>query len=337
MKLTDKGVSDQLVADMRTMLEGHLSEAPFNATAALKKQRIKGMQDKLAIMRKNRERADETAEQAREQGRDNAADAAEAKGDRINRNIQDFKEKIKKEMEEQVSEDNTNDKSDDGEGLDKVKKDAVKKKFADRKDKDIDNDGDSDSSDEYLHKKRQAISKKMDEGELPPALKKAIDKKKGKDDDEEEVEEDVNPKKERIKKKRAQINQEIDRAREQIKSIEKQEDQADKAGDNLKGARLSVDRVGLYHKIGHLEDKLEALGKQMKRLKEGKLPPALQKAIDKKKGKDTDDDEKEVEEGKDKIKYRGNLKDLKAMKEDFNVLINKYGFETVKKIINSVS
>ena len=96
MKLTDKGVSDQLVADMRTMLEGHLSEAPFNATAALKKQRIKGMQDKLAIMRKNRERADETAEQAREQGRDNAADAAEAKGDRINRNIQDFKEKIKK-------------------------------------------------------------------------------------------------------------------------------------------------------------------------------------------------------------------------------------------------
>ena len=188
MKLTDKGVSDQLVADMRTMLEGHLSEEPFNANAALKKQRIKGMQDKLAIMRKNRERADETAEQARAQGRDNAADAAEAKGDRINRNIQDFKAKIKKEMEEQVSEDNTNDKSDDGEGLDKVKKDAVKKKFADRKDKDIDNDGDTDSSDEYLHKKRQAISKKMDEGELPPALKKAIDKKKGKDD-EEEVEE----------------------------------------------------------------------------------------------------------------------------------------------------
>ena len=31
-------------------------------------------------------------------------------------------------------------------------------------------------------------------------------------------------------------------------------------------------------------------------VKEGKLPPALQKAIDKKKGKDTDDDEKEVKE-----------------------------------------
>ena len=57
------------------------------------------------------------------------------------------------------TEDNTNDKSDDGKGLDKVQPKAVKKKFDDRKDKDIDNDGDVDSSDKYLHKRRQAISK----------------------------------------------------------------------------------------------------------------------------------------------------------------------------------
>ena len=38
----------------------------------------------------------------------------------------------------QQSETNKNDKSDDGEGLDKVQPKAVKKKFADRKDKDID-------------------------------------------------------------------------------------------------------------------------------------------------------------------------------------------------------
>ena len=57
------------------------------------------------------------------------------------------------------SEDNTNDKSDDGEGLDKVQPKAVKKKFKDRKDKDIDNDGDVDSSDKYLHKRRKAVSK----------------------------------------------------------------------------------------------------------------------------------------------------------------------------------
>ena len=47
------------------------------------------------------------------------------------------------------------------EALDAVDKNAVKKKFADRKDKDIDNDGDTDSSDEFLHKKRKAISKAM--------------------------------------------------------------------------------------------------------------------------------------------------------------------------------
>ena len=58
-----------------------------------------------------------------------------------------------------LSNDNTNDKSDDGKGMDKVQPKAVKKDFDDRKDKDIDNDGDVDSSDKYLHKRRAAISK----------------------------------------------------------------------------------------------------------------------------------------------------------------------------------
>ena len=62
-----------------------------------------------------------------------------------------------------VVEDASNDKSDDGEGLDKADPKAAKKKFKDRKDKDIDNDGDVDSSDEFLHKRRKAISKKVDE------------------------------------------------------------------------------------------------------------------------------------------------------------------------------
>ena len=43
--------------------------------------------------------------------------------------------------------------------LDPVNKAAVKKDFDDRKDKDIDNDGDVDSTDKYLHKRRKAISK----------------------------------------------------------------------------------------------------------------------------------------------------------------------------------
>ena len=58
-----------------------------------------------------------------------------------------------------MKDDASNDKSDDGDGMDKVDKKAVKKKFDDRKDKDIDNDGDVDGSDEYLHKRRKAISK----------------------------------------------------------------------------------------------------------------------------------------------------------------------------------
>ena len=71
-----------------------------------------------------------------------------------------------------VVEDASNDKSDDGEGLDKADPKAAKKKFKDRKDKDIDNDGDVDSSDKFLHKKerqflKQLTRKKM---QLKPSL-----------------------------------------------------------------------------------------------------------------------------------------------------------------------
>ena len=46
-----------------------------------------------------------------------------------------------------------------GEAMDDVDPKQAKKKFKDRSDKDIDNDGDVDSSDKYLHKRRKAISK----------------------------------------------------------------------------------------------------------------------------------------------------------------------------------
>ena len=71
-----------------------------------------------------------------------------------------FKPKVMK------TETNKNDKSDDGDGLDAVQPDAVKKKFKDRKDKDIDNDGDVDSSDKFLHKRRKAVSKAMNNESL---------------------------------------------------------------------------------------------------------------------------------------------------------------------------
>ena len=63
-----------------------------------------------------------------------------------------------------VTEAKGNDVDKDKEGtLDPVNKKALKKDFDDRKDKDIDNDGDTDDSDEYLHKRRKAISKAMKE------------------------------------------------------------------------------------------------------------------------------------------------------------------------------
>ena len=80
----------------------------------------------------------------------------------VNKNIKNAYLSMYEQKEEVLDETNKNDKSDDGDGLDAVQPKAVKKKFDDRKDKDIDNDGDVDSSDKFLHKRRKAISKAME-------------------------------------------------------------------------------------------------------------------------------------------------------------------------------
>ena len=58
--------------------------------------------------------------------------------------------------------------------MDKVSKAELKGTHADRKDKDIDNDGDTDSSDEYLHKRRKAITKAVDEEGIAELSKKTL-------------------------------------------------------------------------------------------------------------------------------------------------------------------
>ena len=51
--------------------------------------------------------------------------------------------------------------------MDEVDPKQAKKKFKDRNDKDIDNDGDVDSSDKFLHKRRKAIAKKSETEDEP--------------------------------------------------------------------------------------------------------------------------------------------------------------------------
>lgn len=59
--------------------------------------------------------------------------------------------------------------------LDPVDKKELKGKHSDREDGDIDNDGDKDDSDEYLHKKRKAISKAMNKEEVEIEEAKDLD------------------------------------------------------------------------------------------------------------------------------------------------------------------
>ena len=82
--------------------------------------------------------------------------AKKTEGNAFGMALQNAKEKGEKTF---VVGDKTYDVKKEQEKMDKVNKVALGKKFKDRKDKDIDNDGDVDSSDKYLHKRRQAVSK----------------------------------------------------------------------------------------------------------------------------------------------------------------------------------
>ena len=101
------------------------------------------------------------------------------------------KEDIDKMMEAylQVVSEKKHVKKEDEKKLDPVDDKENDKKFKDRKDKDIDNDGDVDSSDEYLHKRRKATDDAIDardgdededEKKPEPKDKKKVPEKGGK-------------------------------------------------------------------------------------------------------------------------------------------------------------
>ena len=96
------------------------------------------------------------------------------------------------------------------EKMDAVNKTAVKKKFDDRKDKDIDNDGDVDSSDKYLHKRRKAVSKAIAKENLdvgtPENTKSKLDATPGQSVDEwEQQVETIQKKNSSMRERLAQI------------------------------------------------------------------------------------------------------------------------------------
>ena len=114
------------------------------------------------------------------------------------------------------------------EAMDPVDKKELKGKHADRDDKDIDNDGDADASDEYLHNRRKAVSKAM-KGESLVARIKGKMSEKG-----DEV--SMNPKKDKREK-----NSDAGMAQEsvvyaRILEARKMKAAADKDGKHTKSA-----------------------------------------------------------------------------------------------------
>ena len=113
--------------------------------------------------------------------------------------------------------------------LDVVNKKELKKDYDDRSDKDIDNDGDTDKSDEYLHLRRKAITKNMKK-------KNGNGDANGKNDNEVEM----NPKVDNMKKSESKKST-VESFRDKLLSVLEanqtpNKDKAEKPEDNLKGA-----------------------------------------------------------------------------------------------------
>jgi hypothetical protein len=135
----------------------------------------------------------------------------------------------------------------DGKGVHEKKLDPVDdkandKKFADRKDKDIDNDGDVDSSDEYLHKRRKATDDAIDGGKKP--AKEEVEK------DEEESEEKPKKKKSPVPPKKDDGEEESEKPAPESDDDEEEEKPEPEGGDSkLKQNPKTADKKAEISKI----------------------------------------------------------------------------------------
>lgn len=130
--------------------------------------------------------------------------------------------------------------------MDPVNPKAVKKKFDDRMDKDIDNDGDVDDSDEYLHKRRKAISKAVKKEAIEIEMQKKS-KMNGSDDDDDD--EDMVAKgndKMKVKKNSKKDDEEenMKESRESISELSK--DLLTRAKNKAVGRAVKADVDGNY-------------------------------------------------------------------------------------------
>jgi hypothetical protein len=138
--------------------------------------------------------------------------------------------------------------------LDPVNDAENDKKFKDRKDKDIDNDGDVDSSDEYLHKKRAATDDAIDGGKKPA---KNV-KKESEDEEGEEKKKKPFPPKKDGEEKDAEDNgdeseDEDEGEEKEAPKVAGKKDDKKKVASNAKTAEISKIGEAAEELIGMLE------------------------------------------------------------------------------------
>jgi exonuclease VII small subunit len=176
------------------------------------------------------------------------------------------------------------------ESMDKVNPKALKKDFDDRKDKDIDNDGDVDDSDEYLHNRRKTVSK---------AVKK----------EEVDLDEVFNGTKQDVRKIARATDNALKKRSSQIQKMLKSK-------TNEKGRGLTD------FEFDHISDEGDAIAAELVYRKKGgkgpisdDIPPHLKKFVNEE--VDLDEDASNFKSAVARIKKAKSAKDLKKLEKSF--------------------